>query len=54
MNSHTPATILALLAEMARCLNQNLAKVNLSPLDPAFRTVLDSGTGAASKQTSNV
>ena len=54
MNSQSPATILALVAEMARRLNQNLAKVNLTPLDPAFRTVLDCETGAASKQTSNL
>ena len=53
MNSHSPATILALVTEIARRLNHNLAKANLTPLDPAFHTVLDSETGAASKQTSN-
>ena len=37
MNSNSPEKILALLAEMARCLNKNMAKVKLSPIDPAFR-----------------
>ena len=40
MNSNSPEKILALLAEMARCLNQNMAKVKLSPIDPAFRVSL--------------
>lgn len=54
MNDHSPATILALLAEMARCLNQNLTKVNLTPLDPASSSSLDYETGATPQQTSNV
>ena len=33
---NSPLAILAVLAEMARCLNQNLAKVKLTPLDPAL------------------
>ncbi len=36
MNTNSPEKILALLAEMARCLNQNMAKVKLTPIDPAF------------------
>ena len=54
MNSPSPVTILALLAEMARCLNQNLAKVNLTPLDPVFSGSADCETGAKPQQTSNV
>ncbi len=36
MNTNSPAAILALLAEMARCLNENMAKVKLTPIDPSF------------------
>ena len=54
MNSNSPATILALLAEMARCLNHNLVKVNLAPIDPAFCTSGEPATGAMPKQISNV
>ena len=48
MNNNTPLTILALLAEMARCLNQNMAKVTLTPIDPAFTTGLNSAINAKS------
>jgi len=54
MNSNSPATILALLAEMARCLNHNLVKVNLAPIDPASCTSENSATSAMPKQISNV
>ena len=54
MHSNSPATILALLAEMARCLNHNLMKVNRAPIDPASCTSENSATGAMPKQTSNV
>lgn len=54
MNNESPVKVLALLAEMARCLNQNLAKVNLAPIDPALSTSVDCATGAKSKQTSRV
>jgi len=54
MNNNSPVTILALLAELARCLNQNMAKVTLTPIDPAFNASGDSETGAMPKQTSNV
>jgi hypothetical protein len=30
--------IMAILTEMARCLNQNIAKVQLAPLDATFTT----------------
>ena len=36
MTTESPVKILALLGEMARCLNQNLSKVKITPLDPAF------------------
>ena len=29
-------TIMAILAEMARCVNQNIAKVQLAPIDASF------------------
>ena len=54
MISNSPVTILALLAEMARCLNQNMAKVTLTPIDPAFSTSLNSATDATPTQSSNV
>ena len=55
MNNNSPLTILALLAEMARCLNQNMAKVTLTPLDPAFTIGLSSAINAKSSiQISNV
>ncbi len=54
MNSRSPVTILALLAEMARCLNQNLAKVKLTPLDPVFSTSVDRESRGTPMQTSNV
>ena len=46
MSNDSPVTILALLAEMARCLNQNLVKVTLAPIDTAFSTSLNSATDA--------
>jgi hypothetical protein len=55
MNNNSPVTILALLAEMARCLNQNMAKVILTPIDPTFTAGLNSATNAkSSMQFSNV
>ena len=36
MNSYSPEKILALLGEMLRCLNQNMAKVKLTPIDHRF------------------
>ena len=33
MKSPNCATIIAIVAEMARCLNQNIAKVHVAPLD---------------------
>lgn len=36
MNNHAPETILAILAAMARCLNENMAKVKLTPIDAAL------------------
>ena len=54
MNNNGPAKILALLAEMARCLNQNMAKVKLTPIDPAFSASLSSATAALSTPPANV
>ena len=36
--------IMALLAEMARCVNQNIAKVKLAPLDASFAIDKTAGT----------
>ena len=33
MNSPNCAAIIAIVAEMARCLNKNIAKVHVAPLD---------------------
>jgi len=33
MTSHNFAAILAIVTEMSRCLNENIAKVQLAPLD---------------------
>ena len=54
MYRNSPVTILALLAEMARCLNQNMAKVTLTPIDTAFTASLNSATDAISIRSSNV
>jgi len=54
VNKPSPETILALLTEIARRLNQNLAKVNITPLEPAFSTGEDSRTNDTAKQTSNL
>jgi len=54
MNTNSPVKILALLAEMARCLNQNMAKVKLTPIDPAFSATLSSATAALSTPPANV
>ena len=39
MSTDCPVKILALLGEMARCLNQNMSKVKITPLDPAYYIV---------------
>jgi hypothetical protein len=54
MNSNSPEKILALLAEMARCLNQNMAKVKLTPIDPAFSASLSFAASATPTQSANV
>jgi hypothetical protein len=36
MNSPNCVAIMAILAEMARCLNQNISKVHLAPIDPTL------------------
>ena len=41
-------TIMAILAEMARCLNQNIAKVKLTPFDPSFAIDKIAGTSVES------
>ena len=40
--------IMALLAEMARCVNQNIGKVKLAPLDASFAMDQIAGTNAES------
>ena len=42
MNSPNCAAIIAIVAEMARCLNKNIAKVHVAPLDSKL-----TGIGAA-------
>ena len=42
MQSANFAAIIAIVAEMARCLNQNIAKVHVAPLDSKL-----TGNGAA-------
>jgi len=54
MNNNSPVTILALLAEMARCLNQNMAKVTLTPIDPAFSASANSQAAAKPGPFANV
>lgn len=54
MDNNGPVTILALLTEMARCLNQNISKVKLTPIDPAFSTNPYVVTAAMPTQESNV
>ena len=36
MESPSCVAIIAILAEMARCLNKNIAKVHVAPLDSTF------------------
>jgi len=54
MNNNSPVTILALLAAMARCLNQNMAKVTLTPIDPAFSGSANSQAAAKPGPFANV
>lgn len=46
MNSHSPATILALLAEMARCLRQEMSKATPTAIDPGFSGSVNSQAAA--------
>lgn len=39
MTSPNFAAIIAIVAEMARCLNQNIAKVHVAPLDSKLTSV---------------
>lgn len=52
MNTDSPGKILALLGEMARCLNQNLSKVKITPIDPAFTVSLTAATVTTPTQSS--
>ena len=52
MNSYSPEKILALLGEMARCLNQNMAKVKLTPIDQTFCVGLTAVAETSSTQPS--
>ena len=53
MSHNSPEKILALLAEMARCLNENIAKVKLTPIDPAFSTSVNSAAIATMTHSAN-
>jgi hypothetical protein len=35
MEHTSPVTVMALLTEMARCLNKNMGKIKIAPIDPA-------------------
>jgi hypothetical protein len=48
MKSPNFVSIMAILAEMSRCVNQNIAKVRLTPLDHAFTAADDGKPGALS------
>jgi len=52
MNTNSPEKILALLGEMARCINQNMAKVKLTPIDHAFCIGLTAVAETSSTQSS--
>jgi len=54
MNANSPATILALLAEIARWLNQNLTPLKLAPMDPVLCTSVNAPAAATSTPTTNV
>jgi len=45
MNSPNCVAVMTILAEMARCLNQNISKVHLAPIDPAL--IAHGSAGAA-------
>jgi hypothetical protein len=36
MDSANCVSIMAILAQMARCLNENISKVHLTPIDPSL------------------
>ena len=36
MSSSNFVSIMAILADMARCLNENISKVHLTPIDPSL------------------
>jgi hypothetical protein len=36
MDSPNCVAIMAILTEMARCLNENISKVHLTPIDPSL------------------
>ena len=46
MNNNSPATILALLAEMARCLNQEMSKATPTAIDPGSSGSVNSRAAA--------
>lgn len=52
MKSANFVAIMAILAEMTRCVNENIAKVRLTPIDNAF-TAMDTGkTGSLATEPS--
>ena len=52
MESPNCVAIIAILTEMARCLNQNLSKVRLTPINQAFTAGDDAKAAASSAQVS--
>jgi len=46
MENHAPVTILAILAAMARCLNENMANVKLAPMPVVVNPALTSPTSS--------
>ncbi len=54
MDSNAAVTILTILAAMARCVNENMAKVKLSPIDAALTGNLAATTTALSAPSTKV
>jgi hypothetical protein len=52
MESPNCVAIIAILTEMARCVNQNLSKVRLTPINQAFTAGEAPKTAASSAQVS--
>ena len=52
MQSANFVTIMAILAEMTKCVNENIAKVRLTPIDNAFSAIDTGETGSLATEPS--